>query len=105
MIGTQTGSCRVVGRADVEELAALPHHRWYRVEVWDETSASLKVHEIRAGTSHEGSPFIDLVERIRHGDERIRTAVDCALSEREKCFARSADRQYVLVRIDRRGRQ
>ena len=54
----------VAGAADVDELRLLPDGLWYGLPVWCKTVFGTLVHQMQAGTGQQGSPFVDLVERV-----------------------------------------
>ena len=54
----------VAGAADVDELRLLPDGFRYGLPVRCETVFGALVHQIQAGAGQQGSPFVDLVERV-----------------------------------------
>ena len=92
---------RVAGRADHQHLAACPVRLGDRREVRDAGTVGALGQEQRRGAGEQRRALVDLVERVRHRDQRrgVAAAVDRRLREREQRLAAAVDRQHVRRRV------
>ncbi len=90
----------VAGRAEEQDLRALPDGRRHGIEIGVETIFGQAGKVMRGGASQERGTFVDLIEGIGAEHQRIGRALDHRLGEGEQRFARAIDRQYLARWIE-----
>jgi len=92
---------RIARRADEQQLHARPLLGRQRIGRDRKTVLGRLVDESRLGAGQQGRAFVDLVERVRAGDERAGLArIDDRLRKGEQRLARTIDRQHLVRGID-----
>ncbi len=95
----------IAGAAQEQHLTAAPHGFGNRVEIRHVLRGGGAVDEPGLGARQKGCALVDLIEGIRHQDERVARVVHDRLHEREQRFPRTVDRKHHRVGMDAPHRQ
>ncbi len=91
---------RIAGRAQKQNLAALPDLGRDRVEVRVEAIVIKARQVVRRGPGQQRGTLVDLIKRIGADHQAVGAALYHGLGKGEQCFTRTVDRQHVARRID-----
>src|SRR5262249_3168433 len=88
------GPGRISWRTDIDQLRRFPHLIRNRRPVDVEIKRRIAGNVVRCGSGEYRRAFINLIERIRANDSRVRSRwINHGLSERKQGFARAVDRK------------